>query len=251
MKVAVVTPYYKEPPSTLRRCLDSVAAQTHPDVRHCMVADGHPQPDVTQAYPGVLCINLPVAHGDYGNTPRGVGALCALSEGADLVCFLDADNLFEPDHVASVVAVYEKARAEGRPLDAVFAYRHVFLPGHPLLRLEDPDDLAHRHVDTSCITLARSAAFLWPAWGLIPRGSAAVCDRMMLALMRHHQLRMAWTGRHSVLYESNWAVHYRRAGLPVPDSGLHDQTLQNVKLDGAELFAHLRVRLGRGGTPGT
>lgn len=248
MKIAVVTPYYKEPAATLRRCIDSVLAQTYPNIQHYLVADGYPQPEVTQAYPGLSCIDLPQSHADFGDTPRAVGAICALNEGADILCFLDADNLFEPDHVTSVVAVYERGQTEGQPLDAVFAYRHVFLPGHEHLRLEDQEDLSHRHVDTSCITMARSAAFLWPAWGLVPKGVSGACDRVMLALMRHHKLRMAWTGRHTVLYESNWRAHYRKAGLPVPDSGLHDHSLFAVrgKYSEEELFANLRVKLRLG-----
>ena len=245
MKVAVVTPYYREPPATLRRCIESVRAQTHAQVQHYLVADGHPQPEVTQDYAGLSCVNLPQSHADFGDTPRAVGAMCALNEGADILCFLDADNMFEPDHVASAVAVYQKASAAGQPLDAVFAFRHVFLPGHEHLRLKDSEELRHAHVDTSCFTLARSAAFLWPAWGLIPKGLGSVCDRVMLALMRQHGLRVAWTGRHTVLYESNWSAHYRLAGVPLPATGLHDHTMRNVARDFSEeeLFAHLRTKL--------
>jgi len=43
MRVAVVTPYYKEPEAWLARCLTSVREQTYP-VTHLVVADGHPQP---------------------------------------------------------------------------------------------------------------------------------------------------------------------------------------------------------------
>jgi len=38
----VITPYYKEDPALLRRCMDSVRAQTVP-AEHFLVADGHPQ----------------------------------------------------------------------------------------------------------------------------------------------------------------------------------------------------------------
>lgn len=132
MKVAVVTPYYKERPEILRRCVESVREQTHGDVLHYLVADGHPQPETLRGYPGLRCIDLPVAHGDYGDTPRAVGATCALAEGADVLCLLDADNLYEPDHIESLLAVYRDGLQKGEPLDAVFAYRHLFLPGHDI-----------------------------------------------------------------------------------------------------------------------
>ena len=42
MRVAVVTPYWKEPIDVLERCWRSVRTQTHCDIVHYMVADGHP-----------------------------------------------------------------------------------------------------------------------------------------------------------------------------------------------------------------
>ena len=74
----VITPYYKEDPALLRRCMDSVRAQTVP-TEHFLVADGYPQ-DWIDAEP-VRHLKLDRSHRDYGNTPRGVAALLATSEG--------------------------------------------------------------------------------------------------------------------------------------------------------------------------
>ena len=41
-RVAVITPYYKEPLAQLRQCHDSVLAQSEPCL-HVLVADGHPR----------------------------------------------------------------------------------------------------------------------------------------------------------------------------------------------------------------
>jgi glycosyltransferase involved in cell wall biosynthesis len=243
MKVAIVTPYYKEPDAILQRCIQSVLAQTHQDTWLYLVSDGFPKLDLTSGLRNVLTINLPVAHGDYGCTPRSVGAVCALNEGADVVCFLDADNWYEPNHVSSLVNVYEQAARQGDVLDAAFAYRHIFLPGHEHLRLEDAEDMQHTHVDTSCLSFARSAAFMWPIWGMIPKAWTPACDRVMFDLLKAHQLKGAWTGLHTVLYESNWSGHYRQAGLPVPTTGLHDDTLKNIARPSAEeIFSRLRVK---------
>ena len=57
MRIAVVTPYYKEPTDILRRCHDSVMAQTCP-VTHIMVSDGHPNPEVDQW--NAIHVRLPV-----------------------------------------------------------------------------------------------------------------------------------------------------------------------------------------------
>ena len=48
MRVAVITPYYKEPEAWLARCLTSVREQSYP-VTHFVVADGHPQAWVDEA----------------------------------------------------------------------------------------------------------------------------------------------------------------------------------------------------------
>ena len=119
LSVAVVTPYFKESPATLQRCLASVSAQTYPRVIHYMVADGFPQTALLAQWPGVRHVQLPNAHANFGCTPRGIGAQCALADGVDVVCFLDADNLLEPEHVATVVQTVAQAQAAGVALDAV------------------------------------------------------------------------------------------------------------------------------------
>lgn len=244
MKVAVITPYYRESEAVLRRCLDSVQRQTHGDFVHYMVADGHPRPDVLADYARMVAVNLPSAHADYGCTPRSVGAVLALNEGADVVCFLDADNLLESEHLESLVSTYRAASSQGKALHAVFASRYIFLPGHEHLRLVDAEDMSRRHVDTSCISFHSSAAFMWPLWGMIPRAATPICDRVMFDLARSHGLYMAWTDRFTVLYGSNWSTHYQQAGVPLPAHGLHDGTLNHVQFPPDEMLARLRIRIG-------
>lgn len=245
LKVAVVTPYYKEPAAILRRCLESVRTQDYPHVDHYLVADGFPQTGVIAEWPQVRHISLPHANANFGSTPRGIGALCALADGIDVVCFLDADNLFLPDHVASLVQVYERASAAGAPLDAVFSSRYLFLPGHEHLRLVPPGEgKGSAFVDTNCISLSRSAGFLWGAWCQLPRSLMPICDRAMCKLMQDHKLQVAWTERHTVLYESHWKRAYIMAGLPPPEQGLHDETLVQAGegLTEEETWALLRVK---------
>ncbi len=254
LRVAVVTPYHRESAATLRRCLHSVHAQTHPQVRHYLVADGHPQTELLGEWPQVRHIVLPHAHGNFGCTPRGIGAQCALGDDVDVVCFLDADNLLQPDHVASLAQVYGQARARGARLDAVLASRHMFLPGHEHLRMAPAgEEPGGTFADTSCISLSRSAGFLWGAWCQIPRSLTPICDRVMCWLMQHHRLTVAWTGQRTVLYESNWSSTYVQAGLPVPDTGLHDDTLRDVGRDlgPEELWSLLRVQWSFGQAVGS
>ena len=45
LRVAVITPYYREPLTMLRQCHDSVRTQTYP-CTHFLIADGHPQEEI-------------------------------------------------------------------------------------------------------------------------------------------------------------------------------------------------------------
>src|SRR6476620_8695990 len=77
-RYAFITPYYKEMRDFLERCVASVKQQT---IRadHILVSDGFPQDWLDQA--DVRHVRLDCAHGDYGNTPRGIGSLMAVAEG--------------------------------------------------------------------------------------------------------------------------------------------------------------------------
>ena len=245
LKVAVVTPYYKEPPAVLRRCLESVQAQSHPHVVHYMVADGFPQPDVIAEWPQVRHIVLPNAHANFGCTPRGGGAQCALGDGCGVGCFLDAENLLLPLELKGRIGPGEEGRAAGKPLDAVFSSRYLFLPGHEHLRLIPPGEgKGAAFVDTNCMSLSRSAGFFWGLWCQLPRALTPICDRAMCKLMQDNNLQVAWTEQPTVLYEANWKAAYVLAGLPPPEHGLHDDTLKSTGegLTEEESWALLRVR---------
>ncbi|MEI9963395.1 MAG: glycosyltransferase [Caulobacteraceae bacterium] len=108
LRVAVVTPYFKEPLELLRQCHLSVARQTYPCL-HVMVADGFPQ----AALDGwqIDHLTLPRPHGDIGSTPRLVGCYHAIGLGFDAVAFLDADNWYREDHVETLVRLHERTGA--------------------------------------------------------------------------------------------------------------------------------------------
>lgn len=238
-KVAVITPYCKESGEMVRRCIDSVKAQTHRNTVHYLVADGFPNSAVNERDPAIKHIRLPVSHGDNGNTPRGVGAICALNEGAEVICFLDADNRFLPEHVSDAVGLLSAER-----LDVAFSYRHIYPPGHEDLRLVAEEDLQRIHVDTSCISMAKTAAFLLPAWAMMPRALSPICDRIYYSLIKTHGLKCGWTGRFTVLFEGNYSIFYWKAGLPVP-STVHDPDIERIKLaySAEECFDRLRSHL--------
>jgi hypothetical protein len=208
MKVAVITPYYKEPRSKLERCMRSVAAQDYP-VTHFMIADGYPSPYVMEA--DVKHIMLPEPHRDNGNTPRGIGAISALNQGYEAFAFLDADNMYLPNHVSSLVAAIEASGAHV----AVSGRKIVLLDGTPVPG-RDPEDEAGTHVDTSAYFITNKAAFLLPMWAMMDQPTSPCCDRVMLAAIKHLNVPYVATGLETMVFESNYGIHYRMAGRPEP-----------------------------------
>ncbi len=208
MRVAVITPYHRESPAWIERCVASVRAQTHA-CTHLLVADGHAQDWIDDA--GVRHLRLDRSHADYGNTPRSLGAQLMVAEQFDAIAFLDADNWYAPDHIARCVA-----SAEASGADFVFSDR-VFVreDGSPI-PFESPEDGSGRHVDTSCLFLLFGAFHALPRWGLMPRPMAMAGDRYFLKSLRDDGLSEARTGAPTLNYLCTWADVYRAVGETPP-----------------------------------
>ncbi|WP_421693295.1 glycosyltransferase family 2 protein [Aestuariivirga sp.] len=229
-RVAVVTPYYKEPGHELQRAIGSVRAQTSPcDL--ILVSDGFSNDIARQA--GAIHIELGVGHGDGGNAGRYVGAMVALAKGYDAVAFLDADNWYEPKHIQRMVQRQHETGAT-----AVVSGRNIYLPDGFKLQVPDEEDESGNHVDTSCYLLTRACEYAWHLWGQMPPEWGAVGDRVLLAELAGQ--RLARTGNRTMNYKSNYAYHYRLAQRPVPEK------LNAVPLDLVQNFfrspQHFRQR---------
>ena len=206
MRIAVITPYCNESRETLSRCIESVANQTV-ECRHYLIADLPALifSDESESVYRHICLGE--SHKDYGNTPRSVGALLAVSEGADAVCFLDADNSYDPDHVASCLAA-----AQGH--DYIVARRRIVLPdGSPVNCQDEP---VSQHVDTSCFFLLPGAFHTLAYWALQPKPLTILGDRLFLALLQKERLKFAVVDHPTVVYTSNWRVHWEAAGKTPP-----------------------------------
>ncbi len=208
MKVAVITPYFRETPAILQACHASVARQTHP-CTHILVADGFPMPEV-DTWPAQHLL-LACSHDDNGNTPRCIGALSAMNQGFDAVAFLDADNWYETDHIAGLVALQARSGAA------------VCTAGRSLRRLDGTVLAAHddwsdgdEASDTSCLMLMREAFHLLPVWALMPKALSPVCDRVFWTAMRCSNLSRAHLDRPTVAFRTQYALHYRLRGEAAP-----------------------------------
>lgn len=210
-KIAVITPYYKEPIEVLRQCHESVLNQSIP-ATHFFIADGFPQPELGQW--DIKHISLAQGHDDNGDTPRGIGGILAEIEGYDFVAYLDADNWFHPNHLSSLMDEMEKTGAE---IGCSFRTIHA-LDGSELTGVQESDEISLEHVDTSCYLIHRDAFEALHTWLRIPKNLSPVCDRIFYMYLKHKKFKLAYTKDKSVAFRSQYLVHYQMAGISPPNN---------------------------------
>lgn len=216
MRVAVVTPYFKESDETLERCLGSVRRQAHP-ATHILVADGHPRELVDKA--GVRHVRLDRAHADAGNAARGLGALLAVAEEFEAIAFLDADNWFDDQHVSTCV----QSALSSDPLpDFVVARRRLCRPdGSELPGLTEAEDRGE-HVDTSCFFMLRPSFHVVARWAVIPKVLGPVGDRVFLRMLIAENLRASRCDDTTVNYLCTYRSPYLALNEQPPASAKPD-----------------------------
>jgi hypothetical protein len=202
LKLAVVTPYCGEADDVLSCCLDSVAAQNYRAFRHVLVADGFPNPLVTRR--GLHHITLPAAHADGGALARGLGAMAAVAEGYDGVAFLDADNWWRPDHLASLVELHKKTGA-----GVCTSGRSICRLDGSQMYIDDFESDGQRFADTNCLCVFRAAFDVLPLWATMPLSLGPICDQIVWAAILERGVSRAHTGTPTVSYRTRWAAHYQ------------------------------------------
>lgn len=208
-KYAIITPYYKEERTIIERCMASVRRQTVP-TDHFLVADGFPQDWVDTT--GVRHLKLDRSHGDFGNTPRGMGALIAIAEEYSGIGFLDADNWLEPDHVEACLAA---ASASPATCDYVIAQRTFRRLDESIISIADEPLL----VDTNCYFMLRGAFCAIPHWAMMPRQMSPAGDRVFYSMLLRQEFVAARVSRPTVNYTTMWKFHYHTLReTPPPDA---------------------------------
>lgn len=226
MNVAVITPYFNETIDILARAHESVISQTLSpgvEISHYMVCDGsipnvHTNWDVHH-----LC--LPKNYNDNGNTPRGIGALLAEREGADMITFLDADNWYHREHILSIIN-----QMKAQPLADVYASMRTFhhIADGSDLQIGEPDELTLRHVDTSCFALTKRVFFLNHIWLRMPKALSPICDRVFFSGIKYHNLKLSHTHLSSVSFTTQYSYHYQLAGLVPPEKSKNASTFREA-----------------------
>ena len=221
MKIAVITPYYKESIEFLRQCHQSVLAQ-NVSADHFFVADGFPNEEVMKW--NIKHITLPQTHADYGDAPRGIGSVLADVEGYDFIAYLDADNWFHPNHLSSLLNLYEETKA-----DVCTSFRSFHtLEGIEMLVSEINENTLD-HVDTSCFLLHRNTFDALYIWLKMPKILSPVCDRFFLAGLRHYKYKFASTKRKTVAFRSQYKVHYLAVNMEPPPN--YKENTEKIPLD--------------------
>ncbi|MFC6792359.1 glycosyltransferase [Methylobacterium komagatae] len=229
-QIFVVTPYHKESIEVLRRCHESVMnQQISARLTHVMIADGHPREEIEDW--DVLHVRLPREHGDNGNTPRAVGSILAETNGAEFIAFLDADNWFYPDHLASTLqAMHQTGASVG------CSWRDYYGPDGQQLPIFEQEEMELRHVDTSCIVLASPAFEVTRLWSSMPRILTPWCDRVFITGIRHRRHMQCYTRKKTVAFTTIYTRHFEGLNLPAP---------ANSKMPpDAEMMAYLQSAAG-------
>ncbi len=200
MRVAVVTPYYKEPTEMLFEAHQSVLNQDYA-ATHVLIADGHPNVSVDSW--DCDHIILPRAHRDAGSYARGVGAFHAISSKFDAVSFLDADCWFDKSHISNLVNVMQK---HGVPVAT--SRRKLIRLDRSLLNIFDLESDGLRFADTSTLLISKDLIDIQSVWLQMPPELGVIGDRIVWAAIKSRGYGCATSGEATLNYQTRYQVHY-------------------------------------------
>jgi len=230
MKIAIITPYFKESLDILKQCHNSVLAQEI-SADHYLIADGFPRSEINLWK--VKHIILEKNHDDNGNTPRGIRSKTARELNYDFISYLDADNWFHKDHLESLINLYNNTKAN------ICCSKRTFhhMNGEDLNISEVPED-KFEHVDTSCFLIHNLAFEVTKIWEKMPKILSPICDRIFYkSIVIHKKYSIAFSNLRTVAFRSQYLSHYKTAKQQPPE---------NLKGSiGRESFDWLKTEMGK------
>ncbi len=207
-KIAVITPYCTENILMLEKCHSSVLRQGA-NTKHFLISDGHSKNEIDSW--DCVHIKLPVQNNDNGNTPRGIGAVLAEKLDYDYIAYLDADNWYHDGHLDSLVNLITNNSADIGCSQRTFHDLH----GQQIGAI-DADEKVNKHVDTSCYLVSKSAFLTNYVWLKMPKELSEICDRIFFKWIINQRYKLVYSGQQTVAFRSQYASHYRQAGLVPP-----------------------------------
>lgn len=215
----------------LERAILSVKAQTYP-CKHYVFVDGNQFAEkarkILDKYPDVVATYLPMNTGANGWVNSSINAIAPFLVKEDIICYLDDDNWYEPNHVAATVAELEQTGA-----DYVYSLRNfvdskgkfictdeVESLGFWISKLPDPLKLNiqigkytfkyessltnESHIDTNCYAFTHATALkVARSWY-----SGVVNDRNVFNTLKALNLKWSCTGKFSVNYFMDVRRHF-------------------------------------------
>ena len=201
MKVAVITPTIGA--KTLRKCIESVEAQTYDDIVHYVFIDGEEEYgdkiwNQLQGTTRTKTIRLQenVGKGWYGHR---VYAACGYLVNADVICYLDEDNWFEPNHVEKLVEKIKKGADWAYSLRKIVDKEGAFVAEDNCESLGQWPIYFNKdafHIDTSAFMvkadIARKLGHAWYAqWG---------ADRQFFNTLKQYHPNFSCSKEYSLCY---------------------------------------------------
>jgi len=200
MKVAVVTPTIAS--DLLEQCVSSVDNQTYKDLTHYIFIDGcQYEPKAREILVGssktrMVELEENVGRGWYGHR---VYAACSFLVNADIICYLDEDNWYEPNHVEELVKAIETGAQWAYSLRKIYDKHGNYicddncesLGKWPIYFNNDA-----YHIDTSSFAVRRDVAVnighaWYGQWG---------ADRQFFSNLKKFFPNFECTGNHSLCY---------------------------------------------------
>jgi glycosyltransferase involved in cell wall biosynthesis len=200
MKVAVVTSTIGT--DFLEKCIESVHNQDYENIQHYIFVDGKSYfPKTRKILSGkkVKRVFLEDNTGSQGWLGHRVYAACSFLVNADLICYLDEDNWFEPNHVSTLLSEIKAGK------DWAFSFRKIYTKDGDYLFEDNCESLGKwpvytnpnlYHIDTSSYMVKTSVAtqigHTWhKQWD---------ADRQFFANLKHFFPNFGCTKTHSLCY---------------------------------------------------
>jgi glycosyltransferase involved in cell wall biosynthesis len=200
MKVAVVTPTIGS--SLLKDCVNSVDKQTYKDLTHYVFIDGcQYEPKAREILVGSTKTRIIELEENVGKSWYGhrVYAACSFLVNADIICYLDEDNWYEPCHVEKLVNKIQEGN------DWAYSLRKIYDKNGNYLCDDNCESLGKWpvffnnevfHIDTSSFAIRRDVAVRighawYGQWG---------ADRQFFGALKNNFPNFGCTNAHTMCY---------------------------------------------------